>query len=67
MKSKKRAEFISIKVKCVCGKVGDLTGNETDFTGCDDECEMCGSHGRVTVGFVCPKCKKYHDIELSSW
>ena len=65
MTSKKRAEFVSIKVKCVCGIVLDLT--QADFTGHEHECESCGSHGSVGVGFMCPECKKYQDIELSGW
>lgn len=67
MTSKKRAEFMSIKVKCVCGKVLELSPTYVDFTGHENECESCGSHGAVRVGFMCSECKKYHDIELSSW
>jgi len=30
------------------------------------ECEVCGSHGNVSVDFKC-ECGKDHEVELKSW
>lgn len=34
--------------------------------GGESECELCGSHGNVSVDFKC-ECGKSHEVELRSW
>jgi len=31
------------------------------------ECEICGSHGSVTLYITNCECGKFHDIEINSW
>ena len=33
----------------------------------EEECDLCGSHGEVEVGFTCPLCGNYHEVKLLSW
>ena len=57
-----------LKVKCPIKDTEvmiELRGDEV--TASEQECEICGSHGEVSVFFQCPECKEYHDIELRSW
>jgi len=63
----KKVEFISIKVYCEkLDKNIILDKKDCNFSGNNQECETCGSHGSVSLGFKC-ECGGYHDIELSSW
>lgn len=36
------------------------------FYAYDSECEMCGSHGEVSVRYMC-ECGKEHKVEINSW
>lgn len=33
----------------------------------EGECEMCGSHGEISMFVTKCECGKSHDIEISSW
>lgn len=38
-----------------------------DWSADSQECELCGSHGKIKVSVRCSCKKKYHEIELYSW
>ena len=40
-----------------------------DFSSYEQECEICGSHGSITLSVgKCKSCGKYHDsIDIESW
>jgi hypothetical protein len=49
--------------KRVSIKISDLSVNSWE-----EECDMCGSHGKVEIIIqVCPLCKKSHSVEIKSW
>jgi ribosomal protein S27E len=57
-----------IKVKCpVTGKEVDIKLSEYDISSTSQECEICGSHGDVTVNFKCTECNETHEHEIRSW
>ncbi len=67
MSKKKEATLKSARIHCPkLGKVVTLPAGSLSWSAADDECDMCGSHGHVTMTVTC-ECGKYHDIELSSW
>ena len=71
MARKKKIEFTlsKILIEFVCSQCGKQTAEVSvhDFSAHDDECELCGSHGDITVDVRCPECKTYGEIELQSW
>jgi len=69
MKKKKLPDpiLLCLRVKCSCGETHTIEKPMASFHGCEDECEMCGTHGRVWMNFSCPTCKEYQKIELESW
>jgi hypothetical protein len=67
-KKKPESEFLCARIKCSCGETHTIEKVHLSFGAVvDDECEVCGSHGRIWVDFHCPSCKHYSEIELSSW
>lgn len=71
MARKKKVEFILSKIKLefvcsTCGKV-ECEVSVNDFSAIDQECEICGSHGDITVSVNCPVCKNHSTIELQGW
>jgi hypothetical protein len=52
-----RTEESSIEVKL----------SEYSISSRTQECEICGSHGDVTIEYKCPICGETHKYELSSW
>ena len=64
--AKKKVEPLSIRFSCNDQEF-DLPVDQLFFGATYQECEICGSHGNVEVGFVCPVCKQYHTVELYSW
>lgn len=48
-------------------EVVTYTPETYDWSSDSQECELCGSHGKVKVSVRCSCKKKYHDIELHSW
>jgi hypothetical protein len=64
---KKKPELKSVRI--YCPKLDqNVTINVKNIMahGRSDDCEMCGSHGDVSIDVKC-KCGKRHDIELHSW
>lgn len=66
---KEKTEVKGVKIRCgACGKIVTAKTNEWDFHANSGECGMCGSHGRISVDLVCPKCGyKHYYVELNSW
>jgi hypothetical protein len=70
MAKKPDPELLSIQVKCSCGQTQLFSGDnllKVGYRGADDPCECCGSHGGVWINFTCDICKKFNEIEVSSW
>jgi transposase len=60
-------EITAVKIKCGIDVV-EVPIDDIGFSARSDECELCGSHGDVTVEVRrCPNCGKSHDIEVESW
>lgn len=38
-----------------------------DFSAADDECDLCGSHGHISVTLKCPKCGEFFEVEIQTW
>jgi hypothetical protein len=70
-KQKDNTKLLGLSVEFSCN--GNTHVHHIDLNGDfiyshEDECEMCGSHGRVYVDVVCPHCKKgSHEITLNEW
>jgi len=57
-------EFLCPKTKKYCS----LSIKDVSFSGGSAECEICGSHGDVTMTIgKCPECKKEHIVSLYEW
>lgn len=57
------------ELKVYCEKLNkEITINIKDcyWKGIEQECETCGSHGRVSVEFKC-ECGERHEVDLNSW
>ena len=70
MPRKRKVETKILTLTAICAKCeGEVILKREDlgFYGHADECEMCGSHGEVTVSFNCPDCGKYNSVEVASW
>jgi hypothetical protein len=60
-------EEIEIVIFCsVLQKEIDVELNKANLAGDEHECELCGSHGGITLSFDC-KCGSNHKIELCEW
>lgn len=62
---------LKMSVSYICPKTGkrhSVSIQEYDITSSEAECELCGSHGSVTVSIQkCKGCNKFHDIDIRSW
>lgn len=68
MKAKVKVELKKLSFNCVnCNKDVEIEAKEASFGASSGECELCGSHGSVTVYVSCPECKKSYDIEVYEW
>lgn len=58
----------SLSVYCpVLDKEISLLLSDVSFGGSESECEMCGSHGSVTLSIYKCQCGGMHDIVLKEW
>ncbi len=66
--AKKTVELNSMNVTFTCSEAGKQTVyvSEHDFMSLNQECELCGSHGNITVDVKCA-CGETHSIEIKSW
>ena len=63
-------EFIELLVKAKCSKTGKeftVSVGQWDIYSHEQECEICGSHGEMTVDIHCPECGQTHSHVLKSW
>jgi hypothetical protein len=66
-KAKRKAEVKAISIYCPNKKrIVSVPLVNLSWNAHADECEICGTHGDVSVDVSCP-CGKSHEIELSSW
>lgn len=71
MGRKKKVEFtlnqIKVDFDCsVCGKQ-EVVVSAYDFHYGEQECELCGSHGSLSVDIKCPHCGSSGEIEIDSF
>ena len=65
---KKEVSLESIVINFTCDGVGGGVAVEAcDFHSSESECDLCGSHGSMSVDFKCTVCGNYHTIELKEW
>jgi len=70
MATKITHEFIELLVKAKCSKTGKeftVPVGIWDIYASEQECELCGSHGEMTVDIHCPECGQTHSHTLKSW
>ena len=58
---------VFIKVICPISMHENIIEISNDVTANSQECEICGSHGDVSVMYTCPDCGQWHDHEIKSW
>ena len=62
--------FVGMYIKVKCHSTDEEVMIEVsvhDFHASDSECELCGSHGEISVDYKCPVCGQHHEYELQSW
>lgn len=65
MAKKKKAEIKGIYVQCPKGERPFLVEDFYVWES-SSECDLCGSHGTVSLEFKCP-CGKSHEVEIKEW
>ena len=65
-KVKDESKVTGIVYFCDVLKKEVVTKDINSLTASEQECEVCGSHGSITL-FVKCECGKFHDIEIRSW
>lgn len=66
VKIKDESKVIGIVYFCDILKKEIITNDLSGLSSSESECELCGSHGSMTL-FVNCECGNHHDIEISSW
>ena len=63
------SKVLGVRFKCgFCKKISTIKVDGHDFSSSESDCELCGSHGSVSVDLKCPKCGYQHlDFELNGW
>lgn len=65
--TKKKLESKLVGIKIFCPKMEkEIEVSEYSFSAHESECELCGSHGEISVYVKC-ECGSNHDIEIDSW
>ena len=67
MEEKKESKLLSLRIKCSCGHVTTFIKEKISFGGSEDDCGICGSHGKIWLSFTCPICDRWQQLELESW
>ena len=64
-----KTEVLGVRFRCgSCGKISTVKVIGYDFHSSESECDLCGSHGSVSVDLICLKCGYQHlDFDLNSW
>jgi len=68
----KKIEFtlkkIFIEFHCSkCDKDQKVEVDEYAFSFGESPCELCGSHGNLSVDVKCPDCKNLRGLDIKSW
>lgn len=59
---------LSARVKCgYCGQKVTAVFDAHDIEAGESPCELCGSHGSVSLDLVCPKRNKQLTVTLREW
>jgi len=67
-KKKTEATFSRLMVELVCNGIpASLYIDASDVHSSESECELCGSHGSMTIDIKCPQCGDYHYFTLKEW
>jgi len=69
-KKKNVHEFLGLFIKVICPVKNEevtIQLTEYDIMATNQECELCGSHGDITVDFKCPLCGESHSHEIRGW
>ena len=68
-KKKTSAEFVSMAVKYKCDeRLITVEIDAYDISSSASDCDLCGSHGDVTIGVKCPLCKVgHHEFTIREW
>lgn len=62
------AEFLSVEIFCSnLNKEVKIKKENFNISSSESECELCGSHGDVTLEIFTCECGKSHEIEIKSW
>lgn len=72
MAKRKKIEFalkeIKISFSCSkCEKDFEVEVDEYAFSFFEADCDLCGSHGGLSVDVTCPECKNSREIDISSF
>lgn len=60
--------IIYIKYTCpVTHKEIELPIGSHDISASEQECELCGSHGEISISFHCPECGEFHEHQIRTW
>ena len=65
-KVKDESKVIGIVYFCDILKKEVVTKDTTGLSASESECDLCGSHGDISLLINC-ECGKYHDITIDSW
>ncbi len=68
----KQIEQWNLTLTYTCPNTGNkviIDVNPDDFNSSESPCEMCGSHGGVSLSlYTCHECKQNHgSIDITSW
>lgn len=66
MKKKDESKVVGIVIYCDNLKKEVIIKGIEDLSSSSQECEICGSHGSISLYTKC-ECGEYHDIEIRSW
>ena len=68
-KKEEKVEAKALSMTFFCPKMNKQIVIEVahlEWHASESECDMCGSHGGVSVYYKC-ECKQTHEIEVKSW
>jgi hypothetical protein len=66
-KLKDESKIVGIIYFCDNLKKEIVHKNVDDVTASSQECEICGSHGSISLFIINCECGKSHDIDIKSW
>lgn len=67
MRKKDETKLLGIIYFCDNLKKEIMIKENYSLSASEQECELCGSHGSITLWIYKCECGKSHDIEIESW